>query len=166
MLLPMDPPTSPRPGPACLDGVGLPETEVPTGIPPREKKVRVLVVEDETLVACLIREIVRGRFECEVDVVANGVAAFERLAHTRYALVVSDVRMPEMNGAELYLWLREAQPATAQSFVFVTAYAEERHFETKLAAWGVPIVAKPFTESQFLAVCGPYLDRSLDLPAR
>jgi len=162
----MDAPTSPRSGPACLDSFGHPEEAEPAEGPVREKNIRVLVVEDEALVACLIREIVRGRFACEVDVVTNGVAAFERLAQTRYALVVSDVRMPEMNGAELYLWLREAQPATAQSFVFVTAYAEERHFETELADWGVPIVAKPFTESQFLAVCGPYLDGSMDLPAR
>jgi CheY-like chemotaxis protein len=123
-------------------------------------EMRILIVEDEPLVACFMREIFRGRQACAVDVAATGVAAFELLASRHYALVVSDVRMPEMNGAELYLWLREAQPETAQSFVFVTAFAEERHFERDLAQWGVPIVAKPFTRDQFLAVCGPYLDRT------
>jgi len=74
---------------------------------------RVLIVEDEVVVARLMHEIfhtisLRGRRR------EQRLAAFEKLADNTYALVVSDVRMPEMNGTELYLWLREAQPATAR----------------------------------------------------
>jgi CheY-like chemotaxis protein len=125
----------------------------PTGAQPG----RVLVIDDEPLAGCLMGEILQNHFNCLVDVVPGGAAAFELLARTRYALVVSDLRMPDMNGAELYLWLREAQPATARSFVFVTAYAEERPFDLDLVHWGVPIVAKPFTVTRFLATCGAFL---------
>jgi CheY-like chemotaxis protein len=126
---------------------------------------RVLVIDDEPLAACLMREMLQGHFECAVDVVPDGVAAFELLARNRYALVVSDLRMPEMNGAELYLWLREAQPATARSFVFVTAYAEERPFDLDLTQWGVPIVPKPFTLDRFLNTCRSYLTTPATPPA-
>lgn len=118
---------------------------------------RVLVVEDEVVVARLMHEIFHTHFHCEVDVASNGLAAFEKLADTQYALVISDVRMPEMNGTELYLWLREAQPATARRFVFVTGHAGEKHFEAEIAQWGVPVLAKPFSLAQLAAVCAPYL---------
>ncbi len=119
---------------------------------------RVLVVEDEVVIARLIHEIFHMHFGCEVDLVSNGLAAFEKLANTRYALVLSDVRMAEMNGTELYLWLREAQPAMARRFVFVTGHAQERHFNAEIEQWGVPVIEKPFTIAQLTDVCSPFLE--------
>jgi hypothetical protein len=46
----------------------------------------------------------------------------------------------------------------AKRFVFVTAHAEDRHFETKLIEWGVPILSKPFTLADLLSICGTALD--------
>ena len=159
------------PGAGATFSVSLPlETELPLALTVEEddasrlrvrhagRGARVLVVEDEIVVARLMREIFHTQFGCEVDVVNNGIDAFEKLAHTRYALVVSDVRMPKMNGTELFLWLREAQPMTARRFVFVTGHAGEKHFEAEIAQWGVPVIAKPFTMSQLTAVCAPYLE--------
>ncbi len=123
----------------------------------RIQAAKILIVEDEPAVATALGEMFRIGFGCEVDLAVNGVSAFERLSQQSYALVLSDVRMPEMSGTELYLWLCEAQPGMAKRFVFVTAHAEDRHFETKLIEWGVPILAKPFTLSDLLAVCGPAL---------
>ena len=123
---------------------------------------RVLVVEDEIVIARLMQEVLQTKFGCQVDVVSNGLAAFEKLAEFHYTLVVSDIRMPEMNGTELYMWLREAQPATARCFVFVTGHAGENHFEAEIAQWGVPVIVKPFTISQLTAVCAPHLQGSMD----
>ena len=123
----------------------------------RLQAAKILIVEDEPAVATALSEMFRIGFGCEVDWAVNGIGAFERLSRQSYGLVLSDVRMPEMSGAELYLWLCEAQPGMAKRFVFVTAHAEDRHFETNLIEWGVPILAKPFTLSDLLAVCGPAL---------
>ncbi len=130
----------------------------PAAVPLRAPSgCRVLVAEDEVVVARLMQEIFRTQFGCEVDLAINGLDAFEKLAAHRYDLVISDVRMPEMNGTELYLWLREAQPATARAFVFITGHAGEKRFEAEIATWGVPVIAKPFTMAQLAAVCAPLL---------
>lgn len=118
---------------------------------------RVLVVEDELHVRRLISEVLASKFGCEVDTVANGVDALERLATTRYALVLSDVRMPTMNGTELYLWLREAQPLTATRFVFITGYPGESHLEAEIAEWSIPVLTKPFTVQALCDLCAPFL---------
>jgi len=139
-----------------------PPTAAELGAPasPACHGARVLVVDDEIVVSRVMQEIFRTKFGCQVDVAANGLAAFKRLAETRYALVISDIRMPEMNGTELYLWLREAQPEAARRFVFVTGHVGEEHLETEIAQLGVPVLAKPFTIAQLSAVCAPYLQAS------
>jgi len=120
-------------------------------------KAKVLIVEDDPLVSAAMGEMFRIRLDCEVDVATNGLTAFECLEHNRYSLVISDLRMPEMTGTELYLWLCEAQPKMATRFIFVTGYPEDRHFEVALKQWGVPVIAKPCKLSDLAAACGPYL---------
>jgi two-component system NtrC family sensor kinase len=167
-----------RPGSGAKFSVALPlETAMPLALDLRDDETnalllrnarrgaRVLIVEDEIVVARLMHEIFHTKFGCDVDVVTNGLAAFEKLADNRYTLIVSDVRMPEMNGTELFLWLREAQPASARRFVFVTGHAGEKHFEAEIAQWGVPVIAKPFTMAQLISVCAPFLESASSLSA-
>ncbi len=125
---------------------------------------RVLVVEDELHVRRLIQEVLWTRFGCEVDTAVHGIDAFERLAVERYALVISDIRMPTMNGTELYLWLREAQPLLARRFIFVTGFPGDNHLEQELANWDVPVLTKPFTVSRLCELCAPFLE-SAAVPA-
>jgi two-component system NtrC family sensor kinase len=125
----------------------------------RPVRPKVLIVEDEPLAACFLQELFTIRFGCEADIAPSGLVAIERLAEAKYALIVSDVRLPEINGTELYLWMSEAQPEMARRFVFVTAYADEKYFGADLVLWGVPILAKPYTIPQLSALCGPYLER-------
>lgn len=119
---------------------------------------RVLVVDDELIVQRLMQEILTVQLGCHVDVAANGVEALELLATEHYTFVVSDIRMTGMNGTELFLWLRETQPALARRLVFVTGHAGERHLEEEIAAWGVPVLMKPFTIERFVELCVPFLE--------
>ncbi len=147
----------------CHEAPAQPTSPAPAPSPALEpmrscRDARVLVVEDEAPVRRLIQTVLAIRFGCDVDAVANGVEAFERLAVHPYALVISDIRMPMMNGTELYLWLREAQPLTAQRFLFVTGYPGENHLGRDLADWNAPVLTKPFTVSQLCDACAPFLE--------
>lgn len=141
-------------------------TRLVTAVAPTAKPrtARVLVVEDEVHVRRLIQEVLWTRFGCEVDTATHGVDAFERLAVEQYALVISDIRMPTMNGTELYLWLREAQPLLARRFIFVTGYPGDNHLEQDLANWNVPVLSKPFTVSRLCELCAPYLEAAMAAP--
>jgi len=79
-----------------------------------------------------------------VDHAPNGRVALDKLAAATYDLVVSDIRMPEMDGPALYRELARRHPAMARRFVFVTGDAltpETQHF---LEQTGLPTVSKPF----------------------
>lgn len=136
-------------------------TDLPSSTTATSRKstgARVLVVDDELIVQRLMQEILTVQLGCQVDVATNGVEALELLTSARYTFVVSDIRMAGMNGTELFLWLREAQPALARRLVFVTGHAGERHLEEEIAAWGVPMLMKPFTVERFVELCAPFLE--------
>ena len=118
---------------------------------------RVLVVEDEVVVRRLIQEVLTTQFGCQVEAVGSGVEAVELLAVHSFSLVISDIRMSGMSGTELFLWLRESQPALARRFIFVTGHAGDKNLEAEIAQWGVPVLAKPFSLGRFAETCAPYL---------
>jgi PAS domain S-box-containing protein len=108
-----------------------------------------LVVEDEPAVLELIVTLL-SESGWRVDVASGGKEALDRLQEHRYELVVSDVRMPEGVGDELYRKAVELDASLAQRFLFVTgdtANPSAWHF---LEEAKVPVLEKPFRAETFL----------------
>jgi signal transduction histidine kinase/CheY-like chemotaxis protein len=78
---------------------------------------RVLVVDDESDITDVIAEIL-ARQGLEVSVARDGAEALERLEQQQVDLVVTDLRMPGMDGAGLLARI-SAQPAAARPAVIV-----------------------------------------------
>jgi signal transduction histidine kinase len=129
----------------------------PTGPGELPRGRRVLVVEDEVVLRRLMQEILGTRFGCRVDLATNGQDAQAMLERGSYALVLSDIRMPKMNGTELYLWLVGARPELARRFVFITGQPGDKDLVMQTARWNLPVIAKPFTLARLVDVCGPFL---------
>ena len=81
---------------------------------------QILIVDDEDVVRANIAEFLES---CGyvVDQAADGRAALEQLLAEDYALVVTDIRMPEMDGIELLKRIVNERPET--SVLIMTAYA-------------------------------------------
>jgi len=85
------------------------------------RKIRVLVADDErNLRELVVREL--GRKGHDVEGVADGAAALERLAETPYDVVILDMRMPKKEGIEV---LRELQAFPEQPQVIVVTGFQE-----------------------------------------
>jgi two-component system NtrC family sensor kinase len=112
------------------------------------RRVRsALIVDDEEEVASVLAEILRGDGFL-VETAADGTVARERLAARRFDVVLSDLRMPGLDGAALHAWLAEARPALAARVVFVTGDRLGAGAEAMLAATGRPVLAKPFSPAE------------------
>jgi signal transduction histidine kinase/ActR/RegA family two-component response regulator len=105
----------------------------------------VLVVDDEEYVACAVQESLRLKMACSVERAANGLQAIEKLQRKEFQLVISDVRMPGMNGFDLYAWVEENTPHLARRFLFITGDAGNAEMNEKLEKLGVPVLHKPFS---------------------
>jgi signal transduction histidine kinase len=126
--------------------------------PAAVSRARVLIVEDEEIVRILLQEVLRRQGVGRITLAFNGAEGLAALAVADYDLVLSDIRMPVMNGTELYLRARESRPDLARRFVFVTGYPGGTLLEKEIAGWGVPLLCKPFTPESLGDICRPFLE--------
>ena len=120
---------------------------------------RVLVVDDEPLVAGLLVELLEGDGH-HVEVAGNGRAALERLGTRGFDVIISDFKMPVLDGAGLYAGLVRHDPRLRERFVFIsgdTLTPETRRF---IESTGVPTVDKPFDATQVRRVVQAVLRRA------
>ncbi len=68
--------------------------------------IKILVAEDVILNQLLIKIILSG-LKFEVDIAENGKIAIEKIKNNHYDLILMDLHMPEMNGFETTIYLRE-----------------------------------------------------------
>ncbi len=112
----------------------------------------VLIVEDDPHVAGLLRRALEleGHTDWAIDIISDGHAALTRAQQTTPNLVLLDVRLPDMDGAEVYHRLR-AIPATQRcQVVFLTASTS-----LDLSMRGVDgglLLRKPFDVEQVVAL--------------
>jgi len=147
--------------PAAAETIPNANTQiVPAARPLQENELancRVLVVEDEDVLSKLLQEVVRSHFGCGVDAAACGTEGLALAMRGGYDLIISDIRMPEMDGLELYLRVREVQPAMAKRFLLVSGHAGDRQIDEEIRRWNIPLVAKPFTMTSLAGACIPFL---------
>jgi PAS domain S-box-containing protein len=107
-----------------------------------------LVVEDEPAVLDLIVTIL-GESGWRVEVAAGGRAAFERLRAHHYDLIVSDMRMPDGDGEELYRKAVARDAGHGHRFIFITGDTATEGAWAFLEGTDIPVVEKPFKPRTF-----------------
>lgn len=103
--------------------------------------VRCLVVDDEPRLRQVIAHLMRNDGYDAVEA-ANGAEAVALLETQSFTLVMSDVRMPQMDGIELLRQVRSRWPDTA--VVMVTAIADVDVAVSCLAIGAMDYLTKPF----------------------
>jgi signal transduction histidine kinase len=122
----------------------------PSGLSAR---LRVMIVDDEQFVTALIQETLRRAMGWQVERVHNGRQAIARLEQETFDMLISDARMPEVDGLALYEWLCEHRPALAARVLFVTGDAGSADLTQALHDLGRPVLYKPFTTDMLIAHC-------------
>ena len=111
-------------------------------VEPLDHPLRILVVEDEPLVKEIVLLYLREDGHM-VDTAENGVEALNRFEAGEYDIVVTDHSMPEMNGDQLAVAIKERNPKTA--VVLLTGFGNLME-EGGEPSPGVDVtVGKPFT---------------------
>ena len=120
-----------------------PEARALESLPAIEGKA-ILVVDDESYVAEMLADLLRLDHH-RVDVAPNGLVALEKLRAGPYDLVLSDLKMPELDGPRLYEALARDHPHLLRRVVFLTGDALSSEITEFLERVGAPYLYKPFT---------------------
>ena len=113
-------------------------------------KRRLLVVEDEPSIAIVCQRVLAGE-GLEVDVARNGKIAQDMIKQKPYDYYLLDIKMPVLDGKELFYWLREKYPATMERVMFMTGESLGAETHSFLKETGVSYLTKPFTPSELRA---------------
>lgn len=95
------------------------ETEPAPLAASEDQEARLLVVDDEREIAELIGEMLAGA-GYEVMTAESGAVALAMLAEARFDAIVSDLHMPDIDGAQLWREVKTRHPALARRMLFVT----------------------------------------------
>ncbi len=108
----------------------------------------ILVVDDEPNYQIILSEILREE-GYEVFTADSGIAGLPIVRDTDIDLVVSDMKMPGMDGIELLAQIKEFNPYLP--VILITAFAEVEKAVEAMKLGAFTYLAKPFSNEQLLA---------------
>lgn len=115
----------------------------------QENRPRLCLIEDDEIMGESLVE--RFRLEgFEVDWHRNAATAMAALEGRRYSVVVSDIRLPDRSGADLYLDLAARSPMLPP-FLFMTGFGSIDRAVELLKAGAADYVTKPFDTEVLVA---------------
>jgi signal transduction histidine kinase/CheY-like chemotaxis protein len=104
---------------------------------------RVLVVEDEAALGAAVAESLQDD-GFVVERASDGVDALERVRAQHFDVIICDLKMPRLDGAQFYRELESRQPELARRVMFVTGDVAGTDAERFLEESGCRWLAKPF----------------------
>jgi DNA-binding NtrC family response regulator len=114
-----------------------------------DQKIRLAVIDDEPIVCQRLKQIFKkGSFE--VETFGAGRPALQRMAERNFQLVLSDIRLPDMDGLEILKRIKKEYPGT--EVILITGYATLDQAVEAVKKGAFYYLAKPFTPDQVLAV--------------
>jgi CheY-like chemotaxis protein len=115
----------------------------------KEPTRHILIVDDEESVAFFLRaslkELGRGY---RIEIANSGEQALQLLSRHSFDLVITDLRMPGMDGLELLSQVRKLHPRTR--LVLMTAYGSPKVEMTAYQLGACRYINKPFSIDQFI----------------
>ncbi|HEY7869144.1 MAG TPA: response regulator [Methylomirabilota bacterium] len=104
---------------------------------------RILVVDDEDNLRDVLVEVLK-RDGHEVDSAVDGADGLRRAEAQRYDLLITDLRMPGLEGPDLYRAVRERYTDDPPRVIFMSANTGIEEYAAFLAGTGAPALEKPF----------------------
>jgi len=103
----------------------------------------ILIVDDELAIQALLFNMltIEGH---RIDTADNGEAAWTKIQREKYDLIITDIKMPKLDGKKLYEYVRRYDKKLAKRIIFVTGDTVSTDTRSFLEAIGNPYLMKPF----------------------
>jgi PAS domain S-box-containing protein len=149
-------------------------TDMPLVVPARAHSVladtvaehTVLVVEDNLATIALVESVFALRPTIRLLTAMQGSIAVELAREHLPALIILDLHLPDLDGAEVIGRLRGDPRTAAIPVVMYSADATDREVQRLLAAGAVAYLTKPAKVTEFLAMIDGILGKAATSPTR
>jgi CheY-like chemotaxis protein len=129
---------------------------------PEGRHPRLFVIDDEPSIRAAIKRFLTRR-GWEVEEAEDGRVALEILLHSepnRYDVVMCDLRMPHLSGAELHRELLEKRADLVERLIFSSGDVASSEASGFLSASRRPVIEKPFELARLEELLGQIREAS------
>ncbi len=124
------------------------------------EKTGILVVDDDSIIREGLKRILEGQ-GYGVETYASGFLAVERMSERNFDLVITDLKMPGMNGIEVLKHLKALQPEVP--IIMITGYSTVDTAVEAMKNGAVDYIAKPFSPEDITEKVRSALEQKLVL---
>ena len=123
------------------------------------KDAKLLLVEDNQFNQILITKVLE-KWAIEIDIANNGIEAVLLLQKKTYDVIMMDMQMPEMNGIETAIYIRDTNSDVLDHSVPIIAISADAYIESKdkaIQAGMNDYITKPFRQKELYQLLNQYL---------
>ncbi|HXN06517.1 MAG TPA: sigma-54 dependent transcriptional regulator [Nitrospiria bacterium] len=121
-----------------------------------QKQISILIVDDEVNIRAALARIVEKQ-GFQADTAENGQVALSRIENGFYHLVITDLKLPDMNGLEVLKKVKERSPET--EVVVMTAYGTIETAVNAIKGGAYDYLTKPVEKERVLLLIDKALER-------
>ena len=119
----------------------------------RNSAFRIMLVDDEKDILSTVKRGLESNNTFKVDTFPSGEAAlqaFESHSENYYDLVITDIRMPKMNGFELYRSIKEKNQSMKIAFITAFEINKEEFNKVMPSVNVIDFISKPVSISNLI----------------
>ena len=105
------------------------------------RQLKILLLDDEPIVGKRLKPAL-AKMGCEVEVYENSRLALERIDQTDFDIVITDVRMDDIDGIEILEHIHQTSSRTR--VIMITGYAMMSLAQKAMEKGAFDFIAKPF----------------------
>lgn len=124
-----------------------------------QNKKLVMIVDDEPDMRAMLSMVLQKKCDCEVINADSGISALSLLQNNSPDVIVSDIKMPDLDGLELLKKIREHD--TSISVVIMTGYGTIDMAVQALKDGAYDFLQKPFDKDHIVRVVNNCFERTL-----
>ncbi len=114
-----------------------------------EKKLKIMILDDEPIVGRRLKPAIE-KYGFDVEVYEDSTQAVSRLNEQEFDIVVTDVRMEEINGIQVLEHIMSRSKRT--KVIIITGYATVEVAREALVKGAFDFIAKPFKPNDLRAI--------------
>jgi len=104
---------------------------------------RILVVDDEPTILAFLKRVLGGE-GYDVETVSSGGEALKKIGSEEYGLILCDIKLPGLSGAEIYERIEKVAPSLQERVIFITGDVISADTQAFLEKTKALYVNKPF----------------------
>ncbi len=118
---------------------------------------KILTIDDSKTIRNIVRKMFKG-YDCEVLEAGNGIEGLAMAGKSLPDLIILDIDMPEMNGLEMLMHLRNNDKFMNTPVFMLTSKSKEKNVKVAMDLGVKAFIAKPFKREELLSKVNQAID--------